>query len=31
MRWLVVGMIWGMVTGVTIWNVLVCLWWDRRR
>ena len=31
MRGLVVGMILGMVTGVTIWNVLACLWWDRRR
>lgn len=29
MRWLVVGMILGMVTGITIWNVLTCLWWDR--
>lgn len=31
MKCLVIGMILGMVTGVTIWNVLVCLWWDRRR
>ena len=31
MRGLVVGMILGMVAGVTIWNVLVCLWLDRRR
>ena len=29
MRYLVVGMILGMVLGVTIWNILVCLWWDR--
>lgn len=29
MRYLVVGMIAGMVLGVTIWNVIVCLWWDR--
>lgn len=29
MRYLVVGMILGMVLGVTIWNVIVCLWWDR--
>lgn len=30
MRYLVIGMIVGMVTGVTIWNMLVCLWFDRR-
>lgn len=30
MRYLVIGMIVGMVTGVTIWNILVCLWFDRR-
>lgn len=30
MRYLVVGMILGMVLGATIWNVLVCLWFDRR-
>lgn len=30
MRYLIIGMIAGMVTGVTIWNVLVCLWFDRR-
>lgn len=30
MKYLVIGMILGMVTGVTIWNVLVCLWWNRR-
>jgi len=29
MRYLVVGMILGMVTGITIWNVLTGLWWDR--
>lgn len=31
MKCLVIGMILGMVTGITIWNVLVCLWWERRR
>jgi len=30
MRYLVVGMILGMVLGITIWNILVCLWFDRR-
>jgi len=30
MRYLIIGMIAGMVTGVTIWNILVCLWFDRR-
>lgn len=30
MKYLVIGMILGMVTGITIWNVLVCLWWNRR-
>ena len=29
MKCLVIGMILGMVTGITIWNVLTCLWWDR--
>lgn len=30
MKCLVIGMILGMVTGITIWNVLTCLWWDKR-
>lgn len=29
MKCLVIGMILGMVTGITIWNILTCLWWDR--
>lgn len=29
MKCLVIGMILGMVTGITIRNILTCLWWDR--
>ena len=29
MKCLVIGMILGMVAGITIWNVLTCPWWDR--